>query len=113
MDFALKADFIFLQGDWLSFKRAQAALESVSNGGSSRERLEGMIPVMADFHIQMELIKIIWKVFYRSDSSRDIGSLVSCKNILHNTHVSNSAKEFYHNSEFMEVITKAYTTMGE
>lgn len=44
-------------GDYLSFERAQQVLLLQGDGENSSERLDQLIPVRADFHVQMNFLK--------------------------------------------------------
>lgn len=48
---------IVVAGDQLSFVPAKRAQEALRAEQSASDRREGLIPVLAEFHIQMELLK--------------------------------------------------------
>lgn len=100
-------------GDWLSFKRAQAGIESVQNGETASDRNESLFPVIADFHAQMEMVKLIFKTLYDTKSSKDIGSLYSCRNILDARNVTAECKDYYSNEQFIDTVTDSYAVLGE
>ena len=101
----------FFVGDWLSFDRAQKALSGVANGKKPEERLNGLLPVMADFHTQMETLAITWKLFNK-DTSADVGTLFSCRNIISAPTTMNPRKQYYNNGDFMDKVTSAYVLSG-
>lgn len=51
-------------GDQLSFSRSKTAQEARSDGLTAESRGEGLIPTLAEFHISMELLKIIFDLSY-------------------------------------------------
>ena len=56
---------IVFEGDYLSFERAMGVIGSQGDGRNKSERIDHLIPVMADFHVQMNFLKLIWKHLYK------------------------------------------------
>ena len=50
--------------DYLSFERAMVVMDSQGDCRNESERIDHLIPVMADFHEQMDFLKLIWKHLY-------------------------------------------------
>lgn len=90
-------------------QRAQGAQ---ADGESPAERKDGLVCVMADFHAQMEVVAIAWKVMFRQ-SSGDIGSLYSARNILNAVNVSSEPKkEYFRNGELLDKFTQSLVILG-
>lgn len=66
---------VILDGDQLTKQNADAAIGAKANEESSSERMEGLIPVIADFHCSMNFNDVIFKRFYNPSSQCDSGSL--------------------------------------
>lgn len=104
--------FDFFSGDWLTFDRTKKALSGAADGKTPEARLNSLVPVMADFHTQMEVLQIAWKL-YSKDSSADVGTLFSCRNMI-DANTRPKAKEDYHNNgEFLDKVTHAYVLTGK
>lgn len=54
----------FYAGDYLSFERGQQVISSQSDRKTSSERLEGLLMGMADFHVQMNFLKMGFKILF-------------------------------------------------
>ena len=51
--------FIFsFVGDNLTFERSQQAINSQSDRTTPADRMEGLVVVMADFHVQLNFMKL-------------------------------------------------------
>ena len=58
--------FIFsFVGDYLTFERSQQAINSQSDGKTPADRMEGLVVVMADFHVQLNFMKLIYKTLFQ------------------------------------------------
>ena len=91
-------------------QRAQA---SQADGATPEERKDGLVCIMADFHAQLEIIFLAWKLLYDTSSSGDLGSLYSFRNILNARNVTGDAtKTYYANDELMRTTTNAYLLLG-
>lgn len=82
---------VILDGDQLTKQNADAAIGAKANEESSSERMEGLIPVIADFHCSMNFNDVIFKRFYNPSSQCDSGSLFHLRNVVHRTNVTKSA----------------------
>lgn len=101
-------------GDWLSMKAGQRAQMAQADGETPSERRDGLVCIMADFHAQMALLRLIYKLLFDSKSSSDIGSLYSCKNLIDAKNVSGDAgKDFYPCAELVDNVTTAYVVIGK
>lgn len=56
---------IFVAGDYLTFERGLQAINSQCDGTTSIDRLEGLVMSMADFHVQLNLLKLIYKLLFK------------------------------------------------
>ncbi|XP_072037402.1 uncharacterized protein [Amphiura filiformis] len=90
-----------LGGDQLTIERSDHAIEDQRDAFSPMERLEGLQPVIEDFHTQGNFYQAIWKELYHQYSAGDIGTLMSARNILQAKNVTkdpmknlNAAKAF-------------------
>ena len=54
-----KFDNQIIVGDQLSIDRACNAIQAVSNGYTEEDRIEGLIPGIADWHTGMKTLEII------------------------------------------------------
>lgn len=52
-------------GDYLTFERGLQVLHTQSDGKSQEDRLEGLLMAMADFHVQINLLKVIYRILFR------------------------------------------------
>lgn len=60
----VNSNAFFVVGDYLSFERAQQVVSSQSDGLTSIDRLEGLIMGLADFHVQMNFLKLGYKILF-------------------------------------------------
>ena len=56
--------FTHIVGDYLTFERATQAQHSQSDGDTKVDRLEGLIMAMADFHVQMNFLKMAYQILF-------------------------------------------------
>lgn len=84
-----------------------------ADGVTPRERYDGLVCVMADFHCQMEVLAMTWKVLLSMESGCDHGTLYCCRNILNATLTSEPRKEYFKNGSLMDKTTKAYAVLGK
>ncbi|XP_051528311.1 uncharacterized protein LOC127425964 isoform X1 [Myxocyprinus asiaticus] len=82
---------VILAGDHLTKQNADAAIRAKANEDTSFERLEGLVPVIVDFHCSTNFNDVIFKRFYNSCSQCDSGSLFHLRNVVHRTNVTKSA----------------------
>lgn len=81
---------MILAGDQLTKQNADAAIRAKANKETSSERMEGLVPVIADFHCSMNFNDVIFKRFYNPSSQCDSGSLFHLRNVVHRTNVTTS-----------------------
>ena len=55
----------FFIGDYLTFERGQQAMHTQSDNIRPEDRLEGLLMAMADFHVQINLLKLIYKMLFK------------------------------------------------
>lgn len=95
-------------------KAGQKAQMSQADGVTPAERKDGLVCIMADFHAQMALLRLIYKLLYDTKSSCDIGTLHACKNVISSGHFSaNVGKDFYKCSELVNNVISAYIITGK
>lgn len=95
-------------------KTGQKAQMSQADGLTPSERQDGLVCIMADFHAQMALLRLIFKVLYDVDSSSDCGTLYACKNVINARNVTtNVGKDYHAGSELVNHVTQAYVISGE
>lgn len=82
---------VILAGEHLTKQNPDAAIRAKANEESSSERMEGLVPVIADFHCSMNFNDLIFKRFYNPSSQCDSGSLFHFRNVVHRTNVTKSA----------------------
>lgn len=63
---------ILFVGDYLSFAVGKSAQESQQDNTTSANRLEGLVMVMADFHVLMNLCDLIFKDLFHVCTHLDI-----------------------------------------
>lgn len=101
-------------GDWLSMKCGQKAQMAQADGLTPTDRKDGLVCIMADFHAQMALLRLIFKVLYNDKSSSDCGTLYACKNVINANNITSEAgKDYYAGSELVDNVTKAYVITGK
>ena len=54
-----------ISGDYLTFERGQQVQSTQSDGRTPADRLEGLLMGMADFHVQMNFLKLIYRVLFQ------------------------------------------------
>ena len=60
-----KMFIFFFVGDYLTFERSQQAINSQSDRTTPADRMEGLVVVMADFHVQLNFMKLIYKTLFQ------------------------------------------------
>ena len=63
--FTCQVMFCVHLGDYLTFERGQQALNSQGDGSTGFQKLEGLMMAMADFHVQMNFLKLIYKMLFK------------------------------------------------
>ena len=102
-------------GDQLTAARAQGAILAMANASSPLKRLQGMIPVIEDWHAQVVLLEVrlqtanyyiiymyssytcismqvIWKYFYSVKSSSEHSTMYQLRNLINKTNVGTNPK---------------------
>lgn len=49
----------------MTFERGQQVLHTQSDGVTQSERLGGMLMAMADFHVQMNFLKLAYRILFK------------------------------------------------
>ncbi|XP_046566552.1 uncharacterized protein LOC124275109 [Haliotis rubra] len=86
---------VFLGGDRLTDERVQCAQQSVGNGLTPKDRLEGFISKIEDFHRLMNLLEAIHKMSYSTKSGNDKGTVYFFRNLLNMRNVKGDVKNAY------------------
>ncbi|KAK6168270.1 hypothetical protein SNE40_022131 [Patella caerulea] len=86
---------IFFGGDRLTDERIQCAQTAMSNASSAKERLEGFISKIEDFHRLMNFLEAIFKLTYCTKSSYEQGTVYYYRNILNLRNVKGNVKNSY------------------
>ncbi|KAK3107199.1 hypothetical protein FSP39_009157 [Pinctada imbricata] len=79
----------------LTDERVQTAQEAMKNGGTQKERLEGFISKIEDFHRLMNFLEAIHKQVFSTESSSDRGTLYFFRNLLNARGVKGKVKKSY------------------
>ena len=58
-------------GDQLTVARARRALKAMCNATTTTKRLEGIIPVVEDWHAEVSILDVIWKYVFDTQSARE------------------------------------------
>jgi len=64
---------ILFGGDQLTVARARGAQGILSNSHTGSDRLEGLVPVVEDWHAKVTFMKLLWTRLYKTNSSMDGG----------------------------------------
>ncbi|XP_072181183.1 uncharacterized protein [Diadema setosum] len=79
---------ILSAGDLLTCERESNCIEQQRNSTTPSRRMEGLVPVIADFHALANFYKVIWKHLYDASSAADTGTLYSARNFLQARNVT-------------------------
>ena len=91
-------------GDQLTAARARSALKAMSNATTATKRLEGIVPVVEDWHTQVCFLDVIWKYFFNPCSGREHATLYQLKNVINCTHVTKPKNDFNSCNDFFEIV---------
>ena len=94
-------------------KAGQKAQMSQADGVTPAERKDGLVCIMVDFHAQMALLRLIYKLLYDTKSSGDIGTLHACKNVISSGHSLQMSEKTYKCSELVKNVISAYIITGK
>ncbi|VDI37140.1 Hypothetical predicted protein [Mytilus galloprovincialis] len=83
---------VFLGGDRLTDERVQSAQTAMSNADSPKEKLEGFISKIEDFHRLMNFLEAIYKLTYNTESASDKGTMHYYRNLLNMRNVKGKVK---------------------
>ncbi|XP_070548874.1 uncharacterized protein [Ptychodera flava] len=98
-----------LTGDQLTVERLREALDSVCDGRTPDERLEGLYPKLADWHALVCFYKVLWNRLYSTKSSRDTGTMHQIRNAVNRRNVCNDPSVNFNSSkDFLEIYTEAH-----
>lgn len=70
-------------------------------------RLEGIIPVIEEWHAEVSFLDVIWKYFFNTCSAREHGTLYQLKNLLNRTHVTKPKADFNVCDDFFDILVAA------
>eukprot|EP00105_Crassostrea_gigas_P018631 XP_011436813.2 PREDICTED: uncharacterized protein LOC105334904 [Crassostrea gigas] len=73
---------VFFGGDRLTDERVQSAQKAIKNAVTAREKLEGFISKIEDFHRLMNFLEAIAKLTFSTESGQDPGTLYFYRNLL-------------------------------
>ena len=100
---------ILFGGDQLTAARARGAMTAMSNASTACKRLEGLIPVIEDWHAQVAFLDVIWKYFYKVSSAREHATMYQLRNVINRTNVVTKPKvNFNACDDFFELIVTAH-----
>ncbi|XP_062586325.1 uncharacterized protein LOC134247949 [Saccostrea cucullata] len=83
---------VFFGGDRLT---AQSAQNAMKNGGTTKEKLEGFISKIEDFHRLMNFLEAIAKLTFNTNSGKDAGTIYYYRNLLNRRDVKGEVKNSY------------------
>uniref|UniRef100_A0A1X7SUX2 DUF6589 domain-containing protein n=1 Tax=Amphimedon queenslandica TaxID=400682 RepID=A0A1X7SUX2_AMPQE len=66
----------------LTVERATGSKNHNVNEWRGIDRLEGLIPVVEDWHAKVCLLKAIWKLLYKTSSGSNSGALYHLRNLI-------------------------------
>ncbi|XP_071476351.1 uncharacterized protein [Diadema antillarum] len=75
-------------GDLLTCERESNCREEQRNSSTPSNRLEGLMPVIADFHALANYYQVVWKHLYDLASGADKGTLFASRNYLEARNVT-------------------------
>ncbi|KAL5467031.1 hypothetical protein EMCRGX_G031198 [Ephydatia muelleri] len=90
---------ILMGGDQLTVSRMRSVHEGLENSNCPRERLEGLVPVVEDWHAKVIFLKVIWSRLYKYASTSDRGTLYHLRNLVHRKNVRNNPEKDVNASE--------------
>lgn len=71
---------ILFRGNQVTAARAHSELKAMCNATIAAKRLEGIIPVIEDWHAEVIFLQVIWKYFFSASSGREHATLYQIKN---------------------------------
>lgn len=86
---------VFFGGDRLTDERVQSAQKAMSNAETAKERLEGFVSKIEDFHRLMNFLEAIHKLTYDTGSAKDRGTAYYYRNLLNLRNVKADVKNAY------------------
>ncbi|XP_048770593.2 uncharacterized protein LOC125676812 [Ostrea edulis] len=86
---------VFFGGDRLTDERVQSAQNAMKNAATPKEKLEGFISKIEDFHRLMNFLEAIAKMTFSTDSGQDAGTLYYYRNLLNHRGVKGEVKNSY------------------
>ena len=78
------------------------------NATTTTKRLEGIIPVVEDWHAEVSMLDVIWKYFFDTQSAREHATLYQLKNLINRTHVTKPKQDFNACDDFFEIVMTAH-----
>ncbi|XP_031570760.1 uncharacterized protein LOC116305066, partial [Actinia tenebrosa] len=93
-----------LTGDQVSVERAVNVIESVSNGFSAEECLEGFNLQIDDWHAAVKILTQIFKHYYNCKSESDTCTLYSDRTLINRRNVKEDPKTAYRADRYFFVL---------
>lgn len=95
-------------GDQLTAERARNSKKSVINGHQAYQRLDALLPHAEDFHCSMNFVNLVYKKFYNTNSSSDVGTMYQLRNKLDRRDVSSDTKSYRACNSFLQDVLDGY-----
>lgn len=86
---------VFFGGDRLTDERVQGSQMAMKNADSPRERLEGFISKIEDFHRLMNFLEAFFKLTYNTQYSGERGTVAYFRNVLNYRNAKGDIKNAY------------------
>ena len=105
----LKPIRVTIAGDQLTKQNSDKAIRAINNSNTKKNRQDGIITTVADFHCSMNFNDVIYKLFYNPSSSTDIGTMFQLRNKISRKDVNKSAlgDHYRANDTFIHDVTDA------
>lgn len=88
-------DEVFFGGDRLTDERVQSAQQAMANAATPKDKLQGFISKIEDWHRMMNFMEAIYKLTYSSHSQTDRGTLCFFRNMLNARNVKGEVKNAF------------------
>lgn len=102
LTFVMKSDknetifFIHVGGDQLTRERFSGAKAMRAHTDDRKDRFVNLSPITFElFHMQMNFLKMVFKILYKENSVGDRGTLSHLKNIISRTNVNENINTHY------------------
>ncbi|XP_077864340.1 LOW QUALITY PROTEIN: uncharacterized protein LOC144349697 [Saccoglossus kowalevskii] len=96
-------------GGQLTVERLRESLDSVCDGRTPTQRLEGIYPKLADWHALVAFYRVCWHKLYSTQSSFDIGTMNQLRNAVNRRNVCiDPGSDFNASKDFFDIYTEAH-----